>query len=119
MSFASDFINSMKKAGGIVEDKVTGVVEKSKIGYSIASAEAELDDLYKSLGKAVYAAGKNEADAATAEAIIERIDKKIMVINDLRVRSADVRGVKICACGAENAADSLYCSKCGAKLTEE
>ena len=50
---------------------------------------------------------------------IERIDKKIMVINDLRVRSADVRGVKICACGAENAADSLYCSKCGAKLTEE
>lgn len=119
MGFANDLLTNMKRAGDVVEEKVTGVVEKSKVSYAIISAEAELDDLYKSLGKAVYYASKEVTDADTVDAILERVEKKIMVINDLRMRSADIRGVKICNCGYENAQDSLYCGKCGVKLTED
>lgn len=117
MSIASDFISKMKKAGDVVGENVAGVVEKSKVGYSIMSAEAELDDLFKSLGKAVYNASKDDADPELADSIVDRIDKKMMAIKDLRERSAAVRKVIICdKCEAENPNTSNYCSVCGAKL---
>ena len=120
MSIASDFISKVKKAGDVVGENVAGVVEKSKVGYSIMSAEAELDDLFKSLGKAIYNAGKGEADPELAESIIDRVDKKMMAIKDLRERSAAVRGVVICEnCGVESPAASNFCSSCGAKLQKE
>ena len=120
MGIASDFISKVKKAGDVVGENVAGVVEKSKVSYSIMSAEAEFDDLFKSLGKAVYNAGKGEADAELADSIVDRIEKKMLAIKDLRERSAAVRGVIICeSCGAENPAASNYCSACGVKLQKE
>lgn len=120
MGIASDFISKVKKAGDVVGENVAGVVEKSKVSYSIMSAEAELDDLFKSLGKAVYNAGKGEADAELADSIVDRIEKKMMAIKDLRERSAAVRGVIICEnCGAENPVTGNYCGACGVKLQKE
>lgn len=97
--------------------EATKVFNKSKHGVNILELNADVDRLYKEIGKLMYSAHKGEAE--NAELIEEKlceIDAKLSEIEALRDKIDELSDVKTCVCGAKNPKDALYCQKCGTEF---
>ena len=106
---------SIKKAGD--------VFEISKYRLKILDLEAQMDSLLKSVGKEVYknhAEPEREFDEAAMTVILESIDEKQEMIDELIQKIDNITGkVKCPSCGFAPKQDMNFCPSCGAAITPD
>ncbi len=114
-SVAGDFA---VKTAGEAGEKATKVYHKSKHGVNIIELNAEIDKVYKEIGKLVYRAHRDgEENAELIEEKMSEIDAKLSEVEELRGKIDELSDVKTCAsCGAKNNKNAAFCSKCGSAL---
>lgn len=97
--------------------EATKVFNKSKHGVNILELNADIDRLYKEIGKLMYAAHKDGAEnAELIEEKLVEIDAKFSEIEALRDKIDELSDVKTCSCGAKNDKDASYCKNCGSEI---
>ncbi len=98
--------------GKAVGDKAKELSDTAKLQIELKKNEDIVTEEYAKLGKKYYETKKDEdpAEFATLEAALRQVAH-------VKQQIADVKGEKTCPkCGASNAADAAFCSKCGEKL---
>lgn len=113
-------VSEAEKFTKVVADKTTGLVDTTKLNLSLSDTEKKMNKLYVSIGEAVYDGYKNgdETFGEFAEICgqIAEFEKEAALI---REQLAELKSSACCpSCGQMNAKESDYCSKCGAKLSE-
>ncbi len=107
------------KLGKQVYAKTNVVLSKTKISFAISETENKIKDVYAEIGKAVYekySAGEEICDFA--KEMCEGIDALVKEKDDLKEKLNEFKEtVKCSECGKDNDTGSLYCAKCGAKLS--
>lgn len=102
-----------------VFDKVTGTAsaafDVSKAYVEKAQLRVQLRDKFTELGKLCYNMHKTDADeTGNMKKLIKEIKK---IEADLEIAEEASKKPKVCKlCGAKNASDNTFCSKCGEKL---
>lgn len=119
MGLFEDVVVNAKSAANVVGKKAIQLVDVSKLRISAADLNNEISKRYESLGRAVYEAKKTNNDASDliAESIrsIEELYEQLDAINE---QLASARERLVCKnCGQENQQGSVYCCKCGSKLS--
>lgn len=118
MGVFGETVLKAKDAADYVGKKTGEFMEVSRIKVSIAGAEKKIEREYQQLGKMVYKASKEKSDCT--DYVNEKataIDALFAERKTLVEKLAEYRKIKVCPeCAAENAADSDFCRKCGAKL---
>lgn len=121
MGMLDDVIVNAKSAANVVGKKAAQLVDISKLRISVADLNNEISKQYESLGRAAYDAQKSGGDLS--EEISERaktIDDLNEQLNAVNEQLAAAREKLVCPnCGQENAQGSVYCSKCGQKLSDD
>lgn len=100
--------------------KAGEVVEQTKLNLHIIDLESEINDLYKEIGRLVYAS-KNETgiDTSEIEAKIFRIDELREEIEQTRAKIDVLKRTRKCPnpdCGRKCSKEDKFCSSCGAVL---
>ncbi len=118
MGLFEDAVLSAKNAVNVAGKKTGDLVEISKLKLAAAELESKIRGAYEALGRSVYTAAKEEADAtAVIKEKSEQIDSLTADLTALQEKIAALRAEKKCsACGTINPQDADYCKKCGAKL---
>ena len=112
----NDLLESVKRGGKAVAGKTVELTEQAKVSAKIINEKAELDTLYKELGRSVYFAAKNN-ETDDFENAFAKIEEKISKIGGLEDKLRELKGNKLCGmCGKINDAEAEYCSACGNKL---
>ena len=114
-------VSEAEKLTKVVADKSSNIVDVTKLNLSLSDTEKKITKLYASIGEAVY------ADYANGEDIPENLSDLCNQIKDFKAEADAIRSeiaelkssVACPACAATNDKDSEYCSKCGAKLSED
>ncbi len=99
--------------------KVTGeVVEVSKNKLQALKLANNIQKVYEKLGAAVYEAEKSGEDISRQKALyISEIDGLLAQLKEVNDRMNSGKATHPCGnCGYGNAADSIYCAHCGAKM---
>jgi len=110
-------LEKAKKGGKAVADKTVELTEQAKVSAKIINEKAELDGLYKELGRNVYFSARNNDEETDFENALAKIDTKIAKIAELEEKLRQLKGNKLCGmCGKNNDAEAEYCSACGNKL---
>ncbi len=113
----NDLLEKAKKGGKVVADKTVELTEQAKVSAKLINEKAELDTLYKELGRSVYFAAKKNDEEADFENAFSKIDEKTSKISELEEKLRELKGNKLCGmCGKNNDAEAEYCSACGNKL---
>ena len=118
------FSKATEEAGKIAKialDKTTNAVDITKLNIAKSEADAKINKLYAKIGEAVYEQAKDgkEFDGVIGESLVE-IEKFKEESEDLRAQIAALKSTAPCpSCGQQNDKASEYCSKCGAKLSED
>lgn len=112
---------SGKKIAKIAIDKTSNAVDITKLNIAKNETDSKVTKLYAKIGEMIYDRYKNgeEFDGDIAEIVIE-IDKFKAESDELKEQIAALKSTFRCPnCGQQNSKSSEYCSKCGAKLTED
>ena len=119
MSMMDDVWTNAKAAVDVVGKKAGQVIDKSKLRFAVMDIKAELSKKYRMLGKIYYEAnrtGKNYDDSMKAlQESITELHKQLAALKEMMANAENK--IKCPACGVYNAKDSLFCSKCGARLS--
>ncbi|HIS49863.1 MAG TPA: zinc ribbon domain-containing protein [Candidatus Gallacutalibacter pullistercoris] len=121
MGLFEDVVVNAKSAANVVGKKAGQLMDISKLRLSAADVNREIAKRLEALGRTVYDAQKSGYDPAelVAESVscIDELYEQLDVINQ---ELAMARNKLTCqACGALNPQESIYCSRCGAKLVKE
>ncbi len=100
--------------------KATEVYNASKINLKIFDLKADIDILYKKIGKSVYSKYKDEnAEADAVDEILALIDQRKSQIEELEKQLGEARKTKKCeVCGKVSKKDVPFCAACGARLDD-
>ena len=96
------------------------IVDISMLRFNVADIQKEISTKYEALGKMVYESVKSgkSASAGFDEQIAE-IDALFKKLEDVNEKLNALRHKAVCPrCGFLNDEKSLFCSRCGAKLSE-
>ena len=98
--------------------KATDMVESTRINMKIYDLNADVDRLYREIGKMLYDTHLGEmADQELVQEKLEKLDEKHREIEELREKLNDLKSAAKCpVCGKECKAGDTFCSECGAKL---
>lgn len=110
-----------EKFAKIAIDKTTNVVDITKLNLAKNEADSKINKLYAKIGEMFYEKYKDGEDFGgdIGEIMIE-IDKFKAEAEELKEQIALLKSTAPCPeCGQQNDKASEYCSKCGAKLTED
>ncbi|HEX3016451.1 MAG TPA: hypothetical protein VHP31_01160 [Caproicibacter sp.] len=121
MGMLDDVIVNAKSAANVVGKKAAQLVDISKLRISAADLGNEISKQFESLGRAVYEAQKAGGDVAQLVSenakTIDDLNEQLEAVN---AQLASAREKTVCLnCGQENPQGSVYCCKCGHKLSEE
>lgn len=121
MGVLDDVIVNAKSAANVVGKRAAQLVDISKLRISAADLNNEISKQLESLGRAVYDARKAGNDPAEAVAgHVKAVDDLKEQLESVNAQLASVREKTICrSCGQENPQGSVYCCKCGQKLTDD
>lgn len=121
MGLLDDVIVNAKSAANIVGKKATQLVDISKLRISAADLNNEISKRFESLGRAVYEARKTENDPSDLVAeSVAAIDDLYEQLDAVNAQMASAREKTVCSvCGQENPQGSVFCCKCGHKLTDD
>ncbi len=111
-SFAS---KTAKDAAKVSSD----AVEYTKLKFKLTELNNKINNQYLDIGRAVYELSTG------VEADNEEIQQKCNLIGELKVQAEELENLicqitnkKQCAfCGSKNNSDSIYCKKCGQKIS--
>jgi len=113
-------LESLKSIVDYTAKKSTDVIDIAKVNLAISSKRDERKKVFMQIGKKLYDSRgkKGQTEDGAYDALfskVERIDAEVFI---LRQRLARIVGLPICRiCGAGNPKESIFCSKCGCKLT--
>ena len=116
--FMEKIMQHAKRTQEVVVQKSSDVAKITKLKLAIVALEGKIKDAYNAIGRAVYEAYRaDEGDSDVIESKCAEIDAMFAELEQLKSDYAAVRKMKRCeACGAENAEDAAFCSKCGTAL---
>ena len=104
-------------------ETTTKIAREAKLKMKITENKSKINDLYKEIGRKVYEGHVREENIDIREFIKEdcsKIDELSKEIEDARKEILVLNNKKMCKkCFAEIEKDSMFCSKCGEKQTEE
>ncbi len=106
------------KAAGVVTQKGSLLVEKTKRNWQIFDLNNEVELLMREIGRMVYLTHTGaETDEADLEAKLEQIDEKYAQIDEIKAQLEEQKTTCVCpVCGKECDKNDLYCRVCGEKL---
>lgn len=98
--------------------KATDMVESTRTNMKIFDLNADMDRLYREIGKMLYDTHLGEqVDQDDVQEKLEQLDEKHQEIEELRAKLNDLKSAAKCpVCGKECKAGDAFCSECGAKL---
>ena len=119
MGLFEDVVVNAKTAANAVGKKASQIVDISKLRISAAELNHEIESKFEDIGRMVYEAKKigSDADVSGSISALDDLYEQLDAVND---QLAATRTKIVCkSCGQENYQGSVYCSKCGHKLSEE
>lgn len=121
MSLFDEIVDSAKSAANTVGKKAGQIKEYSKLKYSENGIKSEINKKKLALGDYVYECTKlgnvdqNRMQSMIAE--ITELEENLQITREMIVTS---KNKIVCnECKAENDKDSVFCCKCGQKLSPE
>lgn len=120
MGVFEDIFVKAKAAAGALGEKAGQYVDVSKLNIKLAEFKNDLKSEFENLGKIVYESEKNDVEnRAGINASIAQIDNITLQIEETKKQIASIKNKILCkSCGSQNEVNSIYCAKCGEKLTE-
>lgn len=125
MSLFDDIVINARSAantvGKTVGKKAGQLKDYSKLKYSESGIKSEIAKKKQALGDYVYACTKiGEVNQEKMQAIVDEItelEENLQITQEMLVMA---KNKIVCnECKAENEKESIYCSKCGQKLSEK
>lgn len=116
-----DLSRTISSAAENVSRKTEMFLEIQKMKSRLHSAQRAVEKSYRELGELIYRR-YDEGEGVDSElaVICEDIAQMKGVIEELTQELAFKKGKKLCpVCKAEIARESIYCMRCGSKVTEE
>lgn len=106
------------KAMDAAGKKAGEIVESTKLNFQIFDLNADIEALYKDIGKSVYLTHTGvEIDAEEIDRKLALIDEKYRAIEGMKEDISDKKVyVKCPNCGKDCPKNSQYCSACGFEL---
>ena len=106
------------KAAGVVTQKSTRLVEKTKQNFKVFDLNNEVELLMREIGRMVYLTHTGaETDEQELESKLAQIDEKYAQINEIRAQLEEQKTTCVCpVCGKTCDKTDLYCRVCGEKL---
>lgn len=100
-----------------VADKSGKLIEETKLKIAISDKEADIDEVYEEMGKAVYDLYKGGEDVGKEfTKLSKKIDKLNDEIKDMNTKILYNKSLRTCAtCGEVIALNSKFCTNCGEK----
>lgn len=107
-----------KNAADNAGKKAADVVASTKLNLKIFDLNAEIDQIYKEIGKMVYDIHLGvEEDEEELNHRLDLIDEKIASVESLREKIKDIKAEPVCpSCGRACKKTDTFCSGCGAQL---
>lgn len=112
-------------AGRAVEatgKKAENLMEQTKLSFRIMNLEGEIDDIYRDIGKFVFAAKNDDTiEPSEIEEKIFLIEEKQAEIEKTHDRLDELKCTKRCPnpdCGKKSSKDDKFCNACGAVLED-
>ena len=98
--------------------KVGDVAGLTKQKVKILDNEHTIRLAYEAVGKLVYDSRRSDAplDEALVEELLSQVDELKKANEDLQAEIDHYCNRKVCACGATNSSDAVYCKACGKEL---
>ncbi|MBQ9082327.1 MAG: zinc ribbon domain-containing protein [Clostridia bacterium] len=116
MAFFEDLGKKLSCFGQSAAQKTKDLTEIARLVAANADRSRKIDQLYTEIGKAYYAAHKDDAFSESAAQIVEitTLTAEIAAAQDEINR---IKGLVKCAnCGADVEASNAFCNACGAKI---
>lgn len=120
MGILDDVVINAKSAAQTVGKMAGQFVDMSKLRINISELNGEINKRYQELGQFIYAAKKaGSADEAELQDKIAGIDDLYAQFAVVSAQLAAMQNKVTCpACGTQMPQDSMFCSRCGMKLSK-
>ncbi|MGN0181136.1 MAG: zinc ribbon domain-containing protein [Candidatus Ornithomonoglobus sp.] len=104
-----------------VAKRTSNAVTHAKLAFAVNETNSKVKDIYAEIGKTIYADYLDGKEASEElKPSLEQIDKLMEEIEALNAKIAELKNSLKCPeCGAFNATDAGFCSKCGTPLEAE
>ena len=104
-----------------VAGKTTNIVDVTKLNFALNETGRKISALYEKIGETVYSKyTEGELNCTEFDEILKEIDSFKAEQENIKAQIAELKNAITCPeCGTSNDKDNEFCSKCGAKLTEE
>lgn len=118
MVTVEDVVCKAKELAQNAGKKTGELVNLGKLKLEAAETAHEISERYEMIGKYVYEAHKNGADATEKlQSLFEKVDVLQQKAAELEAQINELRRMKHCEeCGCQNPKAAQYCQKCGKKL---
>lgn len=117
MSLFENLTKKVTETAKVAAKKSGDLVEVTKLNMNIGTEESKIEKVYTDIGKIVFEAyNKGEETSECFKEHCEKIKASQEIIKQMKEKINELKNVKLCsACGTELAAETAFCSKCGAK----
>ena len=104
-----------------VAGKTTNIVDVTKLNLALGDTERKISALYEKIGETIYSKyAEGASDFDEFEGILKEVDAFKTEQESIKAQIAELKNAITCPeCGANNDQNSEFCSKCGAKLSQE
>ncbi len=104
-----------------VAGKTNNLVDVTKLNLALNETERKITALYEKIGETVYSKHtQGELNCQEFDEILNEIDAFKAEQEGIKAQIAELKNAITCPeCGINNDKDSEFCSKCGAKLSDD
>ncbi|MCM1187825.1 MAG: zinc ribbon domain-containing protein [bacterium] len=119
MAFFDDLGKKLSLAGQSAVQKTKEVADLAKWNSYIYDEEKKINNNYLEIGK-LYVSLHADGHETEYDGMIAAIRESEEKIREYRQQITDIKGTVACPkCGAQVAVNAVFCSSCGASMTEE
>lgn len=119
MAFFEEIGKHLTHAGQGVAQQTKNLADMAHLNNAISEKEKEVSRLYLLLGRTYYAQ-HNSDPASEMRETVEAINALLSEITQCQEAIKQMKGVFKCPkCGAEIAANSVFCNSCGTKVARQ
>lgn len=121
MGVFEDIFVKAKGAVDAIGEKAGQYVDVSKLNIRLMELKSDLKNEYENLGKMVYKYSKSGEDGKSEINVsIAQIDNINLRIEEMKKQIATLKNKVLCkSCEHLNEQDSVFCAKCGQKISEQ
>lgn len=118
--YSTVVLDKAGELGKMAASKTDTAVKKAKTKYGIAEVESKQRKIYEAIGEKVYSDYKSGQSVEGFDDKLAQLDALSDEAEELKRKLAEYKYTIRCdACGGYSDSESVYCSKCGAKLKDE